>query len=87
MFDFYRSWESGLFVFILGSSLIFPAIKKFNSIHEDPNPTSPTTNIIKTGIYKYSRNPMYLGLFFVVSSTILFFGSWFGVVTLIFFVW
>lgn len=62
MFDFYRSWELGLFVFILGSSLIFPAIKKFNSIHEDPNPTSPTTNIIKTGIYKYSRNPMYLGL-------------------------
>ena len=60
--DFLRTSEIGLFFLVLAILLIIPAIKKFNSQHEDPNPTSPSTLIIKNGIYKYSRNPMYLGL-------------------------
>ena len=66
--DFFRTSEIGLFFLILAISLIIPAIKKFNSQHEDPNPTSPSTLIIKSGIYKYSRNPMYLGLIFLQLS-------------------
>ena len=30
---------------------------------------------------------MYLGLFFVICSTVLLFGSWVGIIILIFFVW
>jgi len=66
--DFLRTSEIGLFFLVLAISLIIPAIKKFNSQHEDPNPTSPSTLIIKSGIYKYSRNPMYLGLIFLQLS-------------------
>ena len=67
-FDFFRTSEILLFFLVLAISLIIPAIKKFNSQHEDPNPTSPSTLIIKSGIYKYSRNPMYLGLIFLQLS-------------------
>ena len=66
--DFLRTSEVGLFFLVLAISLIIPAIKKFNSQHEDPNPTSPSTLIIKSGIYKFSRNPMYLGLIFLQLS-------------------
>ena len=53
------------------------------------NPLRPeeTTSLVTTGIYSITRNPMYLGLLFVISSTILFFGSWFGIITLLFFIW
>ena len=53
------------------------------------NPINPeeATTLITTGIFSITRNPMYLGLFFVISSTVLFFGSWFGIIILIFFVW
>ena len=47
-------------IFISGFSL-------FKSYEEDPNPSSSTNRLIKTGIYAYSRNPIYLSflLFFL----------------------
>ena len=53
------------------------------------NPRNPekTTTLVTNGIFSITRNPMYLGLFFSISSTILFFGSWFGIIILMFFVW
>ena len=46
-----------------------------------------TTTLVTTGIFSITRNPMYLGLFFAISGTILFFGSWFGIIILMLFVW
>ena len=53
------------------------------------NPRNPekTTTLVTNGIFSITRNPMYLGLFLSISSTILFFGSWFGIIILMFFVW
>ena len=46
--------------FIVGFNL-------FKSYGEDPNPTTTTNRIIKTGIYAYTRNPIYVSfvLFFL----------------------
>ena len=65
------------------------AIFLFKKDKTTVNPINPeeTTTLITTGIFSITRNPMYLGLFFVISSTVLFFGSWFGIIILIFFVW
>ena len=65
------------------------AIFLFKKDKTTVNPINPeeTTTLVTTGIFSITRNPMYLGLFFVISSTILFFGSWFGIIILIFFVW
>ena len=53
------------------------------------NPRNPekATTLVTSGIFSITRNPMYLGLFLSISSTILFFGSWFGIIILMFFIW
>ena len=53
----------------------------------DPMNPEETTTLVTNGIFSITRNPMYLGLFLSISSTILFFGSWFGIIILMFFVW
>ncbi len=44
---------SSIFIFIAG----FDIFKKYS---EDPRPRSTTNRIIKTGIFAYTRNPIYL---------------------------
>ena len=44
---------SSTFIFISG-------FKMFKSYDENPEPTSTTNRIIKTGIFSYTRNPIYL---------------------------
>ena len=46
-----------------------------------------TTTLITTGIFFYTRNPMYLGLLLIVISTLMFFGAWFGLIVVCFFIW
>tara|TARA_A100001015_G_scaffold295437_1_gene374406 strand:+ start:4365 stop:4811 length:447 start_codon:yes stop_codon:yes gene_type:complete len=76
-------------ILLLGLIILMSAIRLFKKNKTTINPMSPeeTTTLITTHIFSVTRNPMYLGLFFVISSTILFFGSWSGIIILIFFVW
>ena len=78
----------GLILF-LGVATAVLAIILFKKEKTTVNPMKPeeTTTLITTGIFSITRNPMYLGLFFVICSTVLLFGSWFGIIILIFFVW
>ena len=78
----------GLILF-LGVATAVLAIILFKKEKTTVNPMKPeeTTTLITTGIFSITRNPMYLGLFFVTFSTVLFFGSWFGIIILMFFVW
>ena len=50
---------------------IFKFIKSKTTI--DPIKFKKVNKLITTGIYKYSRNPMYLGLLMIVTSTSLFY--------------
>ena len=63
-FDFLRSTELGIIFFFLSFIILSSALKEFRRNNEDPIPTTPSTLIIRRGIYGYSRNPMYLGLLF-----------------------
>ena len=51
---------SSTFIFISGFNM-------FKSYDENPEPTSTTNRIIKTGIFSYTRNPIYLAfvMFFI----------------------
>ena len=79
----------GGLILLLGLITAILAILLFKKNKTTVNPINPeeTTTLVTTGIFSITRNPMYLGLFFVISSTILFFGSWIGVIILMFFVW
>jgi protein-S-isoprenylcysteine O-methyltransferase Ste14 len=47
---------------LLGLIALASAGRLFKQSDQDPSPWKPTTDIISTGIYRYTRNPMYVGL-------------------------
>ena len=79
----------GGLILLLGVTTAMLATLLFKKDKTTVNPMNPeeTTTLVTTGIFSITRNPMYLGLFLSISSTILFFCSWFGIIILIFFVW
>jgi protein-S-isoprenylcysteine O-methyltransferase Ste14 len=52
----------GVIVLILGAGLLFGAVSRFRSVGTSPNPTEPTTALALDGPYRFTRNPMYLGM-------------------------
>ena len=50
----------GIIGLILSLGLFFTSLNLFNSYKENPTPQADTKRIIKTGIFAYCRNPMYL---------------------------
>jgi protein-S-isoprenylcysteine O-methyltransferase Ste14 len=49
-------------VALLGLSLMGGAIRLFRRSGQDPKPWEPTPEIISTGVYRFTRNPMYVGM-------------------------
>jgi len=61
---------------IVGLSLVTVAIGLFRSAGENPQPWTPSKGIIESGIYRYTRNPMYLGMAFAQAGLAMLIGSW-----------
>ena len=57
----------GVIGLVLSLALFFSSLNIFNSYKENPKPQTHTKRIIKTGIFAYCRNPMYMA--FTVSYT------------------
>ena len=65
---------------------IFKFIKSKTTI--DPIKFKKVNKLITSGIYKYSRNPMYLGLLMIVISTSIFYLNIFSITTpFVFYFW
>ena len=65
---------------------IFKFIKSKTTI--DPLKFKKVNRLITSGIYKYSRNPMYLGLLIIVISTSIFYLNIFSISTpMLFYFW
>jgi protein-S-isoprenylcysteine O-methyltransferase Ste14 len=47
---------------LLGLAAIAGAIRLFQRTGQDPKPWEPTPEIISTGVYRFTRNPMYVGM-------------------------
>ena len=50
----------GVIGLIISLAIFFPSLNLFNSYKENPIPQANTKRVIKTGIFAYCRNPMYL---------------------------
>ena len=67
---------------ILGLSVLISAVRLFRKDKTTVNPLSPeqTTKLVTDGIFKYSRNPMYLGMTFILGAIAIFFNMIGGII-------
>ena len=59
--DFLRMLTA-IVLLIGGGALIFAAGARFSAASTNIQPTKPVTALVTSGIYRYTRNPMYLGM-------------------------
>ena len=51
----------GIALIIIGIALVVVARREFAHFRQPTDPGHPTTQIVKTGVFAISRNPLYLG--------------------------
>ena len=70
-----------------GIGLAFSGVSAFWRAHTPIVPFERSTALVTGGVYRYTRNPMYLGLALLVAGTALLLGSIGAFVPLPLFVW
>ena len=76
------SFYLGIFLFLSGFFILVSAVRLFRKDKTTVNPLSPeqATKLVTDGIFKYSRNPMYLGMAFILASIAVFFNLLGGII-------
>jgi protein-S-isoprenylcysteine O-methyltransferase Ste14 len=49
--------------------LFLAAVRQFRRHHTTPNPYQPSSAIVASGVYRFSRNPIYVAFMLVVLAT------------------
>ena len=75
-------------LFLIGSFFAIAGVLSFRSANTtvDPRDPSKSNQLVKSGIYAYSRNPMYVGMLTWLVAICFFFGSYYSFIYCIFFV-
>lgn len=77
--EFRHPWSNAFAIMlaIMGVVVALLGVKEFRKARTTVNPLSPgdTTSIVKSGIYRYSRNPMYAGFLLVLVAWGLYLGN------------
>ncbi len=74
----FNSLYVGLIVAGLGMVFDLSALLAFRRARTTVNPLQPASSraLVTSGVYRYTRNPMYLGLILVLSGWTLYLGQW-----------
>jgi protein-S-isoprenylcysteine O-methyltransferase Ste14 len=67
-----------LFIFILSLGCVLSAAIQFKKVNTTVNPLDPesASHLVVDGIFKYSRNPMYVGLCAAILAFGIYLGAW-----------
>jgi protein-S-isoprenylcysteine O-methyltransferase Ste14 len=67
---------------VVGFVIILLATKEFKKSNTTVNPMKPetSTSLVTSGIFKYTRNPMYLGLSSILLASCFYFSSLLGII-------
>ena len=86
-FEFQR--ELSWLIFAFGSLIGIIAVYAFRKAQTTVDPGAPdkASKLVIEGIYKISRNPMYLGMFFILLAFIIRIGNLYALPVLIIYVW
>ncbi|AEK24228.1 MULTISPECIES: methyltransferase family protein [Flavobacteriales] len=79
-FDAFQSMGLCIFFIVLGAMIALSGVLEFRKLSTTVNPTTPekSSRIVDTGIYRFSRNPMYLGMATVLVGLVFGFGNYFS---------
>jgi len=77
----------GVFLLLIGFFVLISAVRLFRKDNTTVNPLSPdqATKLVTDGIFKYTRNPMYLGMAFILGSISVFFNLLGGIFLVVLF--
>lgn len=77
-----------IILFILGLTIMGLAVRQFKHAGTTIDPLKPETagSLVATGPFKYSRNPMYLGMAIIILCTGIFWGAYITIIALPLFV-
>ena len=67
-------------VVVFGLAAAFGGLRQLIRAHTSPDPHAPTTSVVTTGVYRFTRNPIYLGYFCMTFGLPLIFGNIWGLV-------
>ena len=86
-FDFQGRQNLGWVVFYTGLFIAILGVLNFKKAKTTVNPLQPheTSKLVITGIYKFTRNPMYLGMLLVLIAYFIKIGNYLNISTLILF--
>lgn len=67
----------------IGFTVTLLGIIEFKKAHTTVDPTNPdkASNLVNSGIFKFTRNPMYVGMIFSLIALASYMGTWFGFVS------
>ena len=73
----------GLLITTLGLAIVLLATLIFKRVETSIEPWKPTTKIISSGIYAYSRNPIYVAFFLIQMGVAVFLNSFWILISFI----
>ena len=83
-------YSTSVLILLVGSLILINPVFKFIKSKTTVNPVKfkKVNKLVTSGIYKYSRNPMYLGMILIIISTSIFYLNYYSMVTpFIFYFW
>lgn len=75
-----QAWLAGL-LFVAGLGLMLAAAWALQRAHTTINPIWPdhAKHLVTSGIFRFSRNPIYLGDSLILLGMVFWFGNWLGI--------
>ncbi|MDX1406235.1 MAG: isoprenylcysteine carboxylmethyltransferase family protein [Woeseiaceae bacterium] len=77
-----RYWVGALICVLAVVVFVVLPARQFQQTGQDPKPWTPTPEIVVTGMYRFTRNPMYLGmLVFCLGFAVILADAWIVILT------